>query len=71
MAKGIPRQWATARIKEPIAIGKSGIKIVIWDKWGKTRRGTVVVSVGGIRWYRYKAKRPTRSFRWSDLDSDE
>lgn len=69
MAKGIPSQWATAKIKEPIALGKSGIRIVIWDKWGKTRRGTVVVSVGGIRWFRYKAKQATRSLTWDELDS--
>ena len=60
MAKGRPRKWVTATIKEPIALGKSGISIVIWDKWGKTRRGTVVVSVGGIRWYPYKAKNARR-----------
>lgn len=71
MAKGKARHWATARIKEPIALGKSGIRIVVWGKSGTTPRGTVIVSIGGIRWYRYKAKRPTRSFRWSELDTDE
>jgi len=57
MAKGIPRKWVTAHIREPVALGRSGVRIVIWDKWGRTRRGTVVVSVGGIRWYSYKAKK--------------
>lgn len=51
MAAGRPRKWVTARISEPIGLGKAGVKIVIWDKWGKTRRGTAIVSVGGIRWY--------------------
>jgi hypothetical protein len=59
MARG-PRKWATARFKEPVALGKTGITIVIWDKWGRTRRGTVTVSVGGLRWSPYKAKRPFR-----------
>lgn len=60
-------KYATARIKEPIALSTPGIRIVIWDKWGKKRRGTAVVSVGGIRWYPYMAKRPYR-LTWDDLD---
>lgn len=68
MARGVPRQWVTAKVLEPIAIGKSGVSLIIWDKWGKTRRGTLVVSVGGVRWYRYKAKKPTRSFSWAEVD---
>lgn len=60
MAAGRPQKWVTARISEPIGLGKAGVKIVIWDKWGKTRRGTAIVSVGGIRWYPYKAKKPYR-----------
>ena len=66
MPSGRPRTWVTARITEPIAIGKAGIKVVIWDKWGKTRRGTIIVSVGGIRWYPYKAKKPHR-IGWTKL----
>jgi hypothetical protein len=68
MARGVPRQWVRAKVKEPIAIGKSGARLIIWDKWGKTRRGTLVVTVGGVRWYRYKAKKPTRFFPWAELD---
>ncbi len=60
MAAGKPRKWVTARISEPISIGKAGLELIIWDKWGKTRRGTAIISVGGIRWYPYKAKRPYR-----------
>jgi len=60
MAKGRPKQWATANIIEPVALGNAGIEIVVWDKWGKTRRGTAIVSVGGIRWYSYKGKKPYR-----------
>jgi hypothetical protein len=66
MAMGRPRKWATARITEPVELGKSGIEIVLWDKWGRQRMGTVIVSVGGVRWYPYKAKRPYR-VRWDKL----
>jgi hypothetical protein len=57
MAKGKPKRWATAKVEEPIPLGKAGLKVVIWDKWGKTRKGTAIISVGGIRWYPYKAKK--------------
>jgi hypothetical protein len=66
MASGRPKKWVTATISEPIALGKTGIRLVIWDKWGRTRHGTVIVSVGGIRWYPYKAKKPTR-ISWNRL----
>ena len=60
-------KWVTASISEPIPLGNAGIKIVIWDKWGKTRRGTVIISVGGIRWYPYMAKKAFR-LNWNGLD---
>ena len=47
-------------------LGKAGIKIVVWDKWGKTRRGTAIVSVGGIRWSGYMMKKPIR-ISWDHL----
>ena len=43
MAQGRPTKWATAQIKEPIALGKTGMRIVIWEKWGKKRMGTAVI----------------------------
>lgn len=67
MAKGKPKKWATARLSEPIALGKAGIEIVIWDKWRKTRRGTAIISVGGIRWYPCNAKKPY-SASWNVFD---
>jgi hypothetical protein len=68
MAKGIPKKWATARISEQIALGKAGIKVVIWDKWGKSRRGTAIVSVGGIRWYPYKSQK-YKKITWDQIDA--
>ncbi len=57
---GQPKKWATATISEPVPLGKTGIKIVIWDKYGRTHRGTMIVSVGGLRWKPYNAKKPYR-----------
>lgn len=67
MAKGRPKKWVTAKVTQPIWLGKAGITIVIWDKWGRTRLGTLVVSVGGLRWYAYKAKKPTAKYKWNQL----
>ncbi len=66
MAQGRPKRWATASVSEPVSLGKAGISIVLWDKWGRKRTGTVIVSVGGIRWYPYMAKKPYR-IRWDRL----
>jgi hypothetical protein len=66
MAKGKPKKWITAEIIEPVPLGKAGIKVVVWDKWGKTRRGTAIVSVGGIRWSGYMVKKPIR-ISWEQL----
>lgn len=60
MAQGRPTKWAIATLKEPVILGKAGIEIVVWDKWGRKRRGTLIVSVGGVRWSKYKAKHATR-----------
>lgn len=60
MAQGRPKKWATTHIIEPVALGNAGIEIVVWDKWRKARRGRAIISVGGIRWYPYKGKKPYR-----------
>jgi len=75
MAQGKPKKWATAIIHEPISLGKAGISIVVWDKWGRKRRGRVEITVGGLRWYPYKAWKTSKKSRskgrritWDDLD---
>jgi len=65
MAKA--NRYATATIHETITMGQSGITIVIWDKYGRTRRGTARISVGGIRWSPYK-KKSARLITWDQLD---
>jgi hypothetical protein len=57
MAQVRPKKWITAQIAAPILLGKPGIKVVVWDKWGKILRGTAIVSAGGIRWRGFKMKR--------------
>jgi hypothetical protein len=66
MAQGKPKKWITAQIVAPVLLGKPGIEVVVWDKWGKTRRGTAIVSVGGIRWSGFKMKKPIR-ISWEEL----
>ena len=66
MARGRPTKWATAKITEPISLGRAGIEVVVWDKYKKKRRGTIVVSVGGIRWYPRNARTYTR-LTWNQL----
>lgn len=69
MARGRPSKWVTATVIPPITLGKSGIEIVVWDKWGKRRRGTAIISVGGIRWYPYKRSKRYITLTWERLDS--
>jgi hypothetical protein len=57
MAKGKRKKWITAQIAEPVTLEKSGIKIVVWDKRGKSCRGTAIVSAEGIRWNGFKTKK--------------
>lgn len=65
MAKA--NRYATAKINEPIYLGPSGITIIIWDKYGRTRRGTARISVGGIRWTPYRRQK-ARLITWDKLD---
>jgi len=51
--------------KQDIWLDKSGIKIVVWDKYGKNRKGTLVVSIGGLRWYSFKGKKPASCYKWN------
>ncbi len=60
MARGRPKKWVEAIITEPLQLGKAGIQVVLQGKWHRKIRGTVIISVGGIRWFPYKAKKPRR-----------
>lgn len=62
-------KWAKLEVNQPLWLTKAGVSIVVWDKWGKKRKGTLIVSVGGLRWKPYKGKRPVR-ISWDQLASD-
>ena len=49
---GRPTKWVSATIKEPISVGKPGVKFEVRDKWKQQRKklGTLIVNVGGVRW---------------------
>lgn len=67
MAQGWPSKWASVKINQDIWLDKSGIEIVVWDKYGRKRKGTLVVSIGGLRWYPFKSKKPASSYKWNKL----
>ena len=69
MAMGRPTKWARMDIDQRIWLNRTGISIVVWDKYGRKRKGTLVVSVGGLRWYPYKGQRAQR-YTWNDLAGD-
>ena len=69
MAMGRPTKWARMDVNQPMWLNRAGISIVVWDKYGRKRKGTLVVSVGGLRWYPYKAPKPQR-YTWDDLAGD-
>ena len=69
MAQGRPTKWARLDVNQSLWLNKAGISIVVWDKWGRKRRGTLIVSVGGLRWTPYKGKTPRR-ISWNELSSE-
>ena len=66
--KGRPTKWVQARVRETVFIGKAGIQFEVWQKWKKADRklGTMIVSVGGIRWRPINGKLSKR-ISWTDL----
>ena len=70
MAQGRPSKWASMNIKQSIWLDKAGITIVVWDKWRKKRQGTLVVSIGGLRWFPYMSKKPAHLIKWDKLNAD-
>ncbi|MCS6297456.1 MAG: hypothetical protein H8K09_14580 [Nitrospira sp.] len=70
MAQGRPSKWASVNIKQTIWLDKTGISIVVWDKGKTKRQGTLVVSIGGLRWYPYKGKKPSQLIKWNKLNAD-
>lgn len=67
MAQGKPSKWAQVTVTEPFLIGKRGITIKVWDKYGRKHLGRAVISVGGIKWKPYRKKSPTKLLKWHQL----
>jgi hypothetical protein len=65
--KGRPTKWVSAEVKDYIFIGKPGVKFEVWEKWKKKDRkvGTLIVSVGGVRWRSQNGRFKSKS--WKDL----
>ena len=70
MAQGRPSKWASVKIKQDIWLDKSGIEVVVWDKYRTKRKGTLVVSIGGIRWYPNRGRKPARLIKWDKLNGE-
>ena len=66
--KGRPTKWLRASVEEAVWIGKRRIRFDVWNKWKQTNRklGTLIVSVGGIRWRPNKGKL-SRRISWRAL----
>jgi len=69
--RGRPTKWVSASFAETVWIGKKpGMTFEVWEKWKKKRRklGTLLITVGGLRWWPHKAPAP-RHRTWEELDS--
>ena len=67
MARGRPTKRVLLKFEQPLMLNKSGVTIIVWDKYRKKRRGRVVVSVGGLRWFSFKKQRRTWRYTWDEL----
>ncbi len=68
--KGKPSEWARMDIGESVWLGKKGVSIVVWDKWGQKHKGTLVISIGGLRWYPFKSKKAAWKASWDSLAAE-
>jgi hypothetical protein len=62
--KGRPTKWVRASVEQWIDVNRTGIKFDITRKWKRRSKklGTLIVSVGGLRWLPAKGK----ATRWQD-----
>jgi hypothetical protein len=65
---GRPTKWVSARLFEYVDIGKPGVQFEVWEKWKRKRRklGTLIVTVGGVRWRPQSGKR-LKQKSWDEL----
>jgi hypothetical protein len=50
--KGRPTKYVKAQISETFWVYRTGIQFEVWEKWKQKDKkvGTLIVSVGGLRW---------------------
>ncbi len=65
---GRPTKVVSTRILEYVDIGKRGVQFEVWEKWKRKRRklGTLIVTVGGLRWRPQSGKRLQQK-NWDDV----
>ena len=67
MAKGKPNKWVSVVINEEIIITKRGLRLTIWDKYGRKHKGYCVLSIGGIRWTPF-GKQKAHRLTWNQIE---
>jgi hypothetical protein len=67
--RGRPTKWLRATVEEAIDVSTTGIRFEVWTKWKKKNKklGTLIVSVGGLRWSPLNAKKERRR-TWDEVD---
>jgi len=70
MAQGKPSKYAKVEILEPFYIGKRGITIKVWDKYGRQHLGYATITVGGIRWYPFGKHKASKLWKWHQLSGN-
>lgn len=67
MAKGKPSTWVSVKVRESIKVGKKGLEIKIRGRGSRSKRGIFTISVGGITWKPYNAKKG-KTVNWKNLE---
>jgi len=66
--QGRPTKWVSMTVNERVSIGKPGVQFEVWEKWKRKNKklGTLIVSVGGMRWRPQNGKL-SRQKNWEAL----
>jgi hypothetical protein len=67
--KGRPTKWVWASVEQWIDVNRTGFKFYVSPKWKRKSKttGTLIVSVGGLRWRPAKGK-ITRWWNWNEVE---
>lgn len=68
MARGKATKRVEMTVNQTVSLNKSGLTVVVRDEETGRLYGTLVLSVGGLCWYR--PKRRGRLHTWDDLARD-